>query len=540
MEPDRASFYALVVGGLEPLVSSSIETTLGLAAGSVEPVGVPPPSDWWATGSAARSVWPGAAGCGKLAFSVPRPRDAAGWQELSDRIAAIPCVQCLLAPIAVATVSLERDGLAQIGVAIGASERWDEALATWRGLLPDRATEVPSFRGSAVRDGRHAYDSTAVGMHVGEAVGSRFPEWRVDLTGFTLEVVALVLQSSAVIGITLSSGLKFKNSMASPEPYPLLPHRDICGRMRSSTAWLCVALAAPQPGDVLLDPMCGVGTIPLEAAAARESLVTLAGDVDAHSLAQAAANGRALERARLAAAAGKLAALPLGADGAIPEWVARERRYAKRAAGSGLLPAVWSAEGLPLRTACVDVIVVDLPFGNLHKANINKFYPSALREMARVLRPGTGRLVTLSPSVRCMTLCLERQRELWEPLEQLAVNCGGGLCVLCLWRRTEQPAPAPQSDASCRLNQLRKARGLPSPPPLKEAAKREAAAGEREAARPAPRDYQIFRTPAEFQRAEQLRAGARLETGPPPPPKDWLRALLSCDWCEAARRVVAL
>ena len=76
MEPDRASFYALVVGGLEPLVSSSIETALGLAAGSVEPVGVPPPSDWWATGSAARSVWPGAAGCGKLAFSVPRPRDA--------------------------------------------------------------------------------------------------------------------------------------------------------------------------------------------------------------------------------------------------------------------------------------------------------------------------------------------------------------------------------------------------------------------------------------------------------------------------------
>ena len=71
-------------------------------------------------------------------------------------------------------------------------------------------------------------------------------------------------------------------------------------------------------------------------------------------------------------------------------------------------------------------------------------------------------------------------------------------------------------------------------------AKREATAGKREAARPAPRDYQIFRTPAEFQRAEQLRAGARLETGPPPPPKDWLRALLSCDWCEAARRVVAL
>ena len=371
-----------------------------------------------------------------------------------------------------------------------------------------------------------AYDSTAVGMHVGEAVGARFPEWRVDLVGFTLEVVELVLQSSAVIGITLSSGLKFKNSMASPEPYPLLPHRDICGRMRSSTAWLCVALAAPKPGDVLLDPMCGVGTIPLEAAAARASLVTLAGDVDAHSLAQAAANGRALERARLAAAAGKLAALPLGADGAIPEWVARERRYAKRAAGSGLLPAVWSAEGLPLRTACVDVIVVDLPFGNLHKANINKFYPSALREMARVLRPGTGRLVTLSPSVRCMTLCPSGSG-LWEPLEQLAVNCGGGLP-----RSTCGGAPSsrrlhPQSDASCRLNQLRKARGLPSPPPVKEAAKREAAAGEREAARPAPRDHQIFRTPAEFQRAEQLRV--RQQTGPPPP-TDWLRELLSCEW----------
>ena len=134
MEPDRASFYALVVGGLEPLVSSSIEAALGLAAGSVEPVGVPPPSDWWATGSAARSVWPGAAGCGKLAFSVPRPRDAAGWSQLSENCGDP------LRPVPARSHRRrhrvpERDGLAQIGVAIGASERWDEALATWRGCF---------------------------------------------------------------------------------------------------------------------------------------------------------------------------------------------------------------------------------------------------------------------------------------------------------------------------------------------------------------------------------------------------------------------
>ena len=537
MEEGRASFYALVVGGLEPLVSSSIEAALGLAVGTVQTVGVPPPSDWWATGSAARSVWPGAAGCGKLAFSVPRPRDAASWQELSDRIAAIPCVQCLLAPIAVTTVSLERDGLAQIADAIGASERWDEALATWRGLLPDRDTEVPSFRGSAVRDGRHAYDSTAVGMHVGEAVGARFPEWRVDLTGFTLEVVALVLQSSAVIGITLSSGLKFKNSMASPEPYPLLPHRDICGRMRSSTAWLCVALAAPKPGDVLLDPMCGVGTIPLEAAAARESIVTLAGDVDAHSLAQAAANGRALERARLAAAAGKLPALPLGADGAIPSG-SRASALRKRAAGAGCCPRCGARRGC----RCA-------PRASTSSSSTFLWQP-AQGEHQQILSVGAARDGARAAAGHRAPRHAVAERAVHDPLPRAAAGAVGAARAARrqLRRRPLRPLPVAAHRAAGARTPIRRLVPFEPAPQgarlalaaAREGGGEEAAAGEREAAKPAPRDYQIFRTPAEFQRAEQLRAGARLETGPPPPPKDWLRALLSCDWCEAARRVVAL
>ena len=46
-----------------------------------------------------------------------------------------------------------------------------------------------------------------------------------------------------------------------------MPYASIDARLRSSTAWLMLRLARVQPGDVVLDPMCGIGTVPLEAAA---------------------------------------------------------------------------------------------------------------------------------------------------------------------------------------------------------------------------------------------------------------------------------
>ena len=53
-----------------------------------------------------------------------------------------------------------------------------------------------------------------------------------------------------------------------------------------------MALAKPQPGEVLLDPMAGVGTVPLEAAARWGGLLALGGDNEVEVVEQMAANAR--------------------------------------------------------------------------------------------------------------------------------------------------------------------------------------------------------------------------------------------------------
>ena len=102
-----------------------------------------------------------------------------------------------------------------------------------------------------------------------------------------------------------------KCSMA-PEPRPLLPYADCTARLRSSTAYLMLQLAHVAPGDVVLDPMCGIGTLPLVAAAQTCCGCAIAADIDEHVLRQAAANGRHLHAAHARAARDGAPHLALG------------------------------------------------------------------------------------------------------------------------------------------------------------------------------------------------------------------------------------
>ena len=98
----------------------------------------------------------------------------------------------------------------------------------------------------------------------------------------------------------------------------------------------------------------------------------------------------------------------------------------------------WSAAELPLRARCVDVCVVDLPFGQTHKikgGGSRNLYPRATLEAARVLRPG-GRFVALTPALRVLSDCLEQQGELWAHVESRQINCGGILAWVCVWTRS--------------------------------------------------------------------------------------------------------
>ncbi|RHY06559.1 hypothetical protein DYB25_009716 [Aphanomyces astaci] len=215
---------------------------------------------------------------------------------------------------------------------------WSAALALWKDVHhdpppPSSKEDAPSsalrFRGSCVRDGKHAYSSEAIAGAVGTAVLNLHPKWTVSLSDFDVEVVALVMHSHN------SKTINYRGGRLAPEARHLSSLQYI-STLRPSTAYLMLQLAKCQPGDVVLDCMCGVGTLPACAVRWGTDLC-----VD------------------IANCTGQYASI-----------------------------CQWSAENLPLRAACVDRILVDMPFGIRcgNSVNNSKLYPKAIAEMARVLR----------------------------------------------------------------------------------------------------------------------------------------------------------
>ena len=481
-----ADYIALVASGLHAIAVSEIQRVLRPL--HVEEVGRPPPSDQWAP-NGGDDVFPGTAGVAKLHIRLELPLNAAGWAAQHQALRSLKSVQALLALVGIHSgVAFDAEiGLRTIAEAAGSDVAgWKRALAILRGLKEGNATglrtcspdpcssdpcspdpcspDPPSFRASAVRDGQHVYNSMDVAQAMAKEVG-RLLGWRPQMVGFEVQAVGILLQHELVMGISLSLEDKgFRRGKMQVEPRPLLPRADVTARLRSSTAYLLLQLAQLQPGDVLLDPMCGVGTLPLEAAATAPMVVALAGDHEALLLAQVGCNAAALHTAQQLASARSLQFLPLSAaapgregEGAgersksgrvtdVPAWHYDERWYEQVARGSGVLGCTWDAARLPLRPRSVDACVIDLPFGMTHKVrngrSVQDLYARVTQQAARVLRPG-GRLVLLTPSRPTLEFCLAQQRAYWDERQDLRVNCGGALACVSVWLRTHKPYAHP-------------------------------------------------------------------------------------------------
>jgi SAM-dependent methyltransferase len=190
-------------------------------------------------------------------------------------------------------------------------------------------------------------------------------------------------------------------------------------------AEVLVRLAKIRPGDRVLDPFCGTGTI-LNAVRRREPTTRVLGtDHDPHALHLAVRN--------ISADANPHFEKPptISSRGA---WlVASQSGWA----GATALVARAEAGALPVLASSVERVVSNLPFGKqVGSHHLNRtLYPAVLQELDRILTPD-GRAVLLTEDKRVLRSALDRQRSLKLVRERLLRYSGATPTAFVLTRTT--------------------------------------------------------------------------------------------------------
>ncbi|XP_041328192.1 THUMP domain-containing protein 2 [Pyrgilauda ruficollis] len=211
-----------------------------------------------------------------------------------------------------------------------------------------------SFRVSCRCSGAIARILTS--QEVGRAIGMALVKqcgWHTDLRDPDLEIFVHLNDIHSVVGIPL-----FRLPLANRE------YIRTAG-LRSTVAWAMASLAEIRAGALVLDPMCGLGTILLEAAKEWPEACYWGADISDSQLE--------------------------GADGNI--------RTAGLVDKIELLKA--SVKALPLPSESFDSVISDIPFGKKFKTTSDsQLLPDLLQEMERVLRVGGTLVLLLSQELR--------------------------------------------------------------------------------------------------------------------------------------------
>lgn len=232
---------------------------------------------------------------------------------------------------------------------------------------------------------------------VGHAFGALLPGFSsyhpvVNLTAYETEVYGCFFQEDQDDPeVDLAVGLTLWPPPPPPRKRPLVDttkgdegpqsssstgHRNrvMVGRtcLRPTIAHCLAKLSQLQPGEVVLDPCCGVATIPIEAALMQRGAYLWGGDNFADQLMEAGArNAQYLQEVR---------------------------------PGRSVELCAWDARRLPVRDHTVDVVISDLPWGRreLTYNQCAKLYPALVKELTRILVADTGRAYLMTGQTRLL------------------------------------------------------------------------------------------------------------------------------------------
>lgn len=207
----------------------------------------------------------------------------------------------------------------------------------------------PMFSVTASFVGRRNYSSDEIKRSVAAAIRENYDlHYSGDDREADLNVRVFMEHERAYVGLRLAKHPLHERGYKQTER---------AGALKPSVAAAMLRLAQLPPGARLLDPCCGSGTIPIEAALA--GFDARGGDLD-------------------------------------PEAVDAARTNAQ-AAGLTLPLDTWDARALPLEAASFDAVVTNLPWGRQVAVDdtLDRLYAEICAEAERVLRP-SGRAVILT------------------------------------------------------------------------------------------------------------------------------------------------
>ncbi|XP_024947265.1 THUMP domain-containing protein 3 isoform X2 [Cephus cinctus] len=262
-----------------------------------------------------------------------------------------------------------------------------------RGLDPSSASKesLLRFRVTCERTGSHSFESQDVARIVGGELQDTF-NWIVDLVQYHLQIVCHVKLGEIITSLRVTHESKHRRNIQFYGPTTL----------RSTICYSLIRLASPLPGDIIIDPMCGGGSIPLEAAIAFPNTYLLGGEIHCNAVDRARANVAAMNVDR------KLDLIQ------------------------------WNLLHLPLKDSFVDIFVTDMPFGKRSGSITDNrvFYKKWLLEMGRVSKLGSGRLVLLTKDRRSIATALKMYGKLFRVTKTLGANIGGLQAAVYVLLRT--------------------------------------------------------------------------------------------------------
>ena len=236
------------------------------------------------------------------------------------------------------------EGLAAIGESLDHPEIWSDALAEWRYLHHARQKNKTSYRIVSRADSSALFSRHALARHT-ERILKRFtkPGWLPVENQAEVEVWLQLTQRHFVAMLRLSD--------------PTMRHRTykeyhLPGSLRPTLAAALVTLTDPKPSDRFLDPMCGVGTIPLERSLWGPARMIAGADINPEALFYCRQNSDQV-------------------DGP-PAWLHCD------------------AASLPFPDYSIDRVATNLPFGEKsgNPKEIPSLYGRVVSEVGRILRPG--------------------------------------------------------------------------------------------------------------------------------------------------------